>query len=249
MTTAEAIDRHDTGAAAETPALVFREVEKRYRRTVALQGVSFALPSGTLAGLVGANGSGKSTLLKLAAGFIRPSQGEVRVLGQSPGHVTKRLVAYMPEVDPLFAWMTVRETMAFVQAFFPDWVPERAEELREILQLPERKRVGELSKGMRTRLRLLLALARTAPVALLDEPFSGIDPPSRSRIAQGILAACRDGTRAVLLSTHDLKDAEPLFDRLLVLSAGRLVLDGDAEELRQRHRKSIESLVEEVLAG
>lgn len=242
----EALGPDRTGA---PPALEFRGVEKRYGRTRALEGISCALRPGTIAGLVGANGSGKSTLLKLAAGLIRPTRGEVRVLGRPPGRAAKLQVAYMPEVDPLFPWMRVREAVAFVRTFFPDWDGEREEELREILELPAERRVGEVSKGMRTRLRLLLALARTAPVVLLDEPFSGIDPPSRTRIARGILAACRDAERAVLLSTHDLKDAEPLFDRLLVLAQGRLVLEGDAEELRRQHGKSIEGLVEEVLAG
>lgn len=248
MTPAESQAQGASGSPAAHPALLFRDVEKRYWRAHALRGVSFEVPQGAIVGLVGANGSGKSTLLKLAAGLLRPTRGEVRVLGQPPGRNTKRMVGYVPEIDPLFAWMTVQETMRFTRALFPDWEPERAAELREILELPETRRVGELSKGMRARLRLLLALARSAPLALLDEPFSGIDPPSRNRIAQGILAACRHGRRTVLLSTHDLKDAEPLFDRLLVLSAGRLVLEGDADQLRQRHGKSIEALVQEVLA-
>ena len=234
--------------AGPAPAVLFRDVTKRYGQVQALRGVSFALPPGTVTGLVGVNGSGKSTLLKLAAGFLRPTGGEVRILGRTPGGPTKHQVAFVPEVDPLFAWMTVAETVRFARAFFPDWDADQAAELRDILELPEGRRVGALSKGMRTRLRLLLALARSAPVVLLDEPFSGIDPPSRRRISQGILTACRRSGRTVLLSTHDLKDAEPLFDRLLVLAEGRLVLEGDAEDLRERHGKSIEELVEEVLA-
>lgn len=234
--------------ATPAPALVFRDVEKRYWRNHALREVSFELPPGVIVGLVGTNGSGKSTLLKLAAGLLRPTRGEIRIFGQPPGRDTKRQVAYVPEIDPLFPWMTVREAMRFTRAFFADWDPERAAELLDILELPESRHVGELSKGMRTRLRLLLALARSAPLVLLDEPLSGIDPPSRSRIVEGILASHRQGQRTMVLSTHDLKSAEPLFDRLLVLAAGRIRLEGDVEELRQHHGKSIETIVEEALA-
>lgn len=248
MTTVEAQAPGTVEAAPPPPALVFRNVEKRFWRNQALAGVSFELPPGVIVGLVGTNGSGKSTLLKLAAGLLRPTRGEIRIFGHPPGRATKGRVAYVPEVDPLFPWMTVRETMRFTQAFFADWEPERAEELLDILELPESRRVGELSKGMRTRLRLLLALARSAPLVLLDEPLSGIDPPSRSRIVEGILATHRQGQRTMVLSTHDLKSAEPLFDRLLVLAAGRVRLDGDVEELRQERGQSIETIVEEALA-
>lgn len=233
--------------AAAPPALAFDGVEKRYGRHQALRDVSFELPEGAIAGLVGLNGSGKSTLLKLAAGLLYPTRGEIRIFGEVPGRATKRKVAYMSEVDALFPWMSVRETMEFTRAFFADWEPERAKELLEILELPVGRRVGELSKGMRTRLRLLLALARSAPLVLLDEPLSGIDPPSRGRIVEGVLASYRHGPRTILLSTHDLKSAEPLLDRLVVLAEGCIRLEGDVEELRQRHGRSVEKLVEEVL--
>lgn len=173
------------------PAVCFRHVWKRYGSVEALRDVTFTLPAGTVTGLVGANGSGKSTLLKVAAGFVRPARGEVQVLGQTPGVELRRRVAFVAEVDPLDPWMTVDQTVRFVRSFFTDWDPEHEGELREILELPGRRRVGELSKGMRTRVRLLLGLARSAPLVLLDEPFSGIDPVSRRRIADAILAACR----------------------------------------------------------
>ncbi|ADU51830.1 ABC transporter related protein [Thermaerobacter marianensis DSM 12885] len=240
-------DRREGERDAAEPAVTFRNVTKRYGAVEALRDVSFSLPPGTVTGLVGANGSGKSTLLKLAAGFVHPSAGEVRVLGRAPSIAERRQIAFVAEVDPLDGWMTVDQTVRFVRWFFPDWDEEHEGELREILELPGHRRVGELSKGMRTRVRLLLGLARTAPLVLLDEPFSGIDPVSRRRVADAILAACRRGGRTILLSTHDLKDAEPLFDRLMVLARGRLVLEGEADEIRAQRGKSIEDVVEEVL--
>ena len=244
---ADSQDRREGERDAAEPAVTFRNVTKRYGAVEALRDVSFSLPPGTVTGLVGANGSGKSTLLKLAAGFVRPSAGEVRVLGRLPGIAERRQIAFVAEVDPLDGWMTVDQAVRFVRSFFTDWDEDQEAELREILELPAARRVGDLSKGMRTRVRLLLGLARSAPLVLLDEPFSGIDPVSRRRIADAILAACRRGRRTILLSTHDLKDAEPLFDRLMVLARGRLVLEGEADEIRAQRGMSIEDVVEEVL--
>lgn len=244
---ADSQDRREGEGDAAEPAVTFRKVTKRYGAVDALRDVSFSLPPGTVTGLVGANGSGKSTLLKLAAGFVRPSAGEVRVLGRAPGIGERRQIAFVAEVDPLDGWMTVDQAVRFVRSFFTNWDEDQEAELREILELPAARRVGDLSKGMRTRVRLLLGLARPAPLVLLDEPFSGIDPVSRRRIANAILAACRRGGRTVLLSTHDLKDAEPLFDRLMVLAHGRLVLEGEADEIRAQRGMSIEDVVEEVL--
>lgn len=234
-------------AESAKPVLEFHDVHKHYPGVDALRGVSFTLPRGVVVGLLGANGSGKSTLIKLAAGMLRPNRGRVRVLGLEPGRRTKARVAYLPEVDHLYAWMTVAETLDFVRRFYGDWQPERERLLMEELGLPERQRVGALSKGMRARLRLVLALSRAADLILLDEPLSGIDPPSRSRITRAILAAYRAGEQTLLLSTHEVLETESLFDRVLVLDRGRVVLDGDADSLRGQAGRSIQALLEEVL--
>lgn len=234
--------------AAEAPVLVFEGVYKRYPGVDAVRGVSLSLPLGVIVGLLGANGSGKSTLIKLAAGLLRPNRGRVRVLGREPGRWTKARVAYLPEVDHLYPWLTVAETLNFVRAFYADWEPERERRLMDELGLPERQRVGALSKGMRARLRLVLALSRAADLILLDEPLSGIDPPSRARIVRAILAAYRAGEQTLLLSTHEVLETESLFDRIAVLSRGELVLEGEADRLRGEEGRSIRSLLEEVLS-
>lgn len=227
--------------------LTFQDVHKRYGRLDALRGVTLEAPLGKVIGLLGMNGSGKSTLLKLAAGLLHPTMGEVRVAGRVPDRVSKAQIAFSPEVDHLYPWMTVKETLAFVRSFYPDWDAAQEERLLSLLELSLEKRVGELSKGQRARLRLLLTFARTAPLVLLDEPLSGIDPPSRNRIVKGILSAYRPGEQTVILSTHEVIEAESLFDQLWVLSEGKIKLAGNADELRSQYGMTIQDMLEEVL--
>lgn len=221
---------------------------KTYFRARALNGVDLRIERGLILGLLGPNGSGKSTLLKSIAGLVRPTAGRVLIDGRPPSAATRALVAYLPEIDHLYAWMTVRETLDFVSAFYADWDAGRAAELLGAMELDAAQRVGDLSKGQRARLKLVLALARRAPLVLLDEPLSGIDPPSRARILSAIVGEYRLGEQTVILATHAVAEAEGLFDRVLFLREGRVALYGAAENLRAGHGCSIQDLWERVYA-
>lgn len=231
------------------PSIIrIENVSKSFPGADALRGLSVDIPQGKFVGLLGPNGSGKSTLLKLIAGLHYPDEGRVLIEGKSPGRATKARIAYLPEVDHLYPTMTVRQTLDFMGAFFADWSQERAERLVDFMDLPRTAKVGQMSKGMRCRLRLVVTLARSAPVVLLDEPLSGIDPPSRNRIVKAILSEYISGEQTMILSTHEIHESEPLFEQLLFLDHGKLILQGDAEALRQEYGKSIRDLLEEVYA-
>ncbi|MDN5347917.1 MAG: type transport system ATP-binding protein [Clostridia bacterium] len=219
-------------------------LSKRYGRTWALRGVNLVIEEGMVVGLLGPNGSGKSTFLRLLAGLSHPSGGEVKVLGERPGLATKKQVAFVPEIDHLYRWMRVRDTLDFQAGFYADFDPARGEELLTFMNLDPGARVYNLSKGQRARLKLMLALARQARLVLLDEPFSGIDPPSRERILQGILMAYRQD-RTVIISTHLVGEVEKLFDQVVFLSQGEVFLAGEAESLRAERGKSIDEIFRE----
>lgn len=212
-----------------------------------LQGLTLpALRGGGLAALLGPNGSGKSTLLKLIVGLYRPTSGSVTIDGEPPSVRTKAKVAYLPEIDYLYGWMNVAQTLRYVRAYYPDWDDEKARELLAFLELPEEAKVSKLSKGMRARLKILLAMARHAEVILLDEPLSGIDPPSRTRVMSALVSHFRAERQTVVMSTHDVVEAESLFDQVIFLRDGQVALYGDAEALREEKGKSIKDLFEEV---
>ncbi len=197
---------------------------------------------------MGPNGSGKSTLLKSVVGLIKPDNGSIEIFGKSPSRYTKAMIAFVPEIDSLYRWMTIDQTIKFISSFYDDWEVERERELLDFMRLERDKKVSSLSKGMRARLKLILALARTAPLILLDEPFSGIDPASRDRIVEGIIRQFKSEDQTMIISTHSLGDTEQLFDSVIFLDEGIISLQGNAEDLRLQHGKSINDLFKEVFA-
>lgn len=221
-------------------------LRKNYGRKAALDGLDLQLEQGRILGLLGPNGSGKSTLLKVIAGLVQPTGGRVTVLGRRPGPQTKRQVAYLPEGDCLYREMTVGGTLRYIAAFYDDWDRARAAELLTFMELDPKMSVTSLSRGMRARLKLVLALSRRAPLVLLDEPLSGIDPYSRSRIVRAIVGQYRPEQASMIISTHEVIQAESVFDDVVFLGAGRVKLAGQAEDLRARHGRSLEDLFEEV---
>lgn len=227
-------------------ALAVQDLRKRYPGTEALKGIDFTLPTGEICGLLGPNGSGKSTLLKCIVGLIQADGGTIEILGQKPSRHTKGQIAFVPEIDNLYRWMTVQEAINFTSTFYSDWQSERAVELVEFMRLEPDKKINSLSKGMRARLKLILALARRAPLILLDEPFSGIDPSSRDRIVEGIVREFKSDEQTMIISTHAVGDTEQLFDSVIFLDEGVVSLQGNAEDLRMNRGKSINDLFKEV---
>ncbi|NLY90855.1 MAG: ABC transporter ATP-binding protein [Firmicutes bacterium] len=229
------------------PVVMLEKVEKRYPLTKALDGVSLTIDRGQVVGLLGHNGSGKTTLLKIIAGLKNPTNGRVRVFGLAPGVETKKRVAYLPEVNTYYGWMTVDELINFVKAFHPDLDLEKAAGLKTFMNLNGAVKIGALSKGQQARLKLVVGLARQADLMLLDEPLAGIDPPSRARILEALVGEFRQEGQTIIISTHEVKEAEAIFDHVVFLRKGRIVLEGEAETLRAETGHSMEELFGEVL--
>lgn len=232
---------------AET-ALIVKDLRKKYPKVEALKGLDLILGKGQICGLLGPNGSGKSTLLKAIVGLIKPDAGTIEIFGNPPSRHTKAQIAFVPEVDNLYRWMTVGQTIDFISGFYDDWEEKRENELLEFMRLERDKKISSLSKGMKARLKLILALARRAPLILLDEPFSGIDPSSKDRIVEGIIRQFKSDDQTMIISTHALGETEQLFDSVVFLDEGTINLQGNAEDLRLRYGKSINELFKEVFA-
>jgi ABC-2 type transport system ATP-binding protein len=221
-------------------------VTKKYPGVEALKDFSLRLGRGRILGLLGPNGSGKTTLMKLIMGFIRPGQGKIGVLGGLPGPGTRGRIAYVSESDDLYPWMRVGEILKFTSQFYKDWEHAKEKELLELLGLEPERKIGTLSYGMRTRVRIMLALSRRPDLVLLDDPFSGVDLVSREKIQDALLETYHYKEQSVVMATHIIKEAEPLFDEVAFIQEGKLVLQGEADDLREKQSKAITDVYKEV---
>lgn len=224
----------------------FRQVSKYFGTVCALDNFQAQLASGRVIGLFGPNGAGKSTTLKMIAGLNRPNRGEVLVDGLNPW-MTRERVAYLPEVDHWYPWMTVGKAAEFISTFYSDWDQAKYQDLLHYLNLNEAMKIGKISKGQRAKVKLLLTLARQSSYLLLDEPLSGIDLLTREEIINSVIRDYRQGKQTVIISTHEIGEVEGLVDEVIFIQHGKMVLSGNAEELREQKNMSLVEIMKEVM--
>lgn len=218
---------------------------KQYGSKVALDDVSFTLDSGKIVGVLGPNGSGKTTLIKIINGLLTPTSGYVGINGNLPGPVTKSEVAYLPDNSYLNSWMTVKQIVEYFADFYADFVPERAYEMLQRLDILPNQRLKSLSKGNKEKVCLILVMSRQAKLYVLDEPIAGVDPAARDYVITTIINNYNPEA-TVLITTHLIADVEQILDEVLFLKNGRLVLHQSVDEIRAEHGKSVDELFREV---
>lgn len=206
-----------------------KDVSKLFGEQRAVDHVSFRVGEGEIVGLLGPNGAGKSTLMKIIACFIPPTEGEVYVCGHSIYDDTlavRRSIGYLPEHNPLYLDMYVREYLRFAAGLSRVANPgKRVDEMIELTGLtPEaNKKIGQLSKGYRQRVGLAQALIHDPRVLILDEPTTGLDPNQLEFVRSVIRNAGRD--KVILLSTHIMQEVEAMCNRAIIINHGRIVAD------------------------
>jgi ABC-2 type transport system ATP-binding protein len=223
------------------PALTADHLAKRYRSggPLALDGVTLSVPTGTITAVVGPNGAGKSTLIRTWMGFERPTAGRVTVTGIDPWRHRPEAVAhigYVPQAASLYRDLTVADHLALAVTLRRGFERSVAVDRLKSLGIGPSKRASELSGGQQAQLGLAIALATRAPVLLLDEPLASLDPLARREFLSVLVAAVRADGHTAFLSSHIVTDVEEACERLVVLSAGRLLLDADVAEARAGHR-------------
>ena len=220
---------------------------KRYTKdSCALNRLTLSVSDkGGVIALLGPNGSGKTTLIKLLTGLLSPTEGTVKVGGYPVGVETKSFVSYLSDAHSLNNKYTALEQIEYFEDFFPDFDKVKALTMLRELGVDEKKKIKTLSKGTKEKLSLILTLSRNARLFILDEPIAGVDPAARDYILQTILAH-KSSNSTMLLSTHLISEIEQYFDYVLFLKEGNIVLQGEAEEIRQSEGKSIDELFREV---
>ena len=220
-------------AALETTGL-----SKQYGGTWALRDCSLALPAGRIAALVGPNGAGKTTLLQLAVGLLEPTAGSIRTLGGSPRENAGVLgrIGFVAQDVPLYDGFRVREMLELGRHLNPSWDHDFALDRVRRHDIDLDQRCGTLSGGQRAQVALALATGKRPELLVLDEPLASLDPLARREFLGSLMEAAAESEVTVLLSSHLITDMERVCDYLIVLSAARVQVIGEVEELLATHK-------------
>ena len=220
-------------------------LSKYYGKKAALNNVSLTLEPGKIIGLLGPNGSGKTTLIKVLNGLLKDIKGEVMIHGQKPGKSTKAIISYLPDDDYFSDWMKAEDAVQLFKDFYKDFDADKASSLMERLSIDPKQRIKTMSKGQKEKFQLSLVMSRNALVYIFDEPIGGVDPAAREVILDIILNNYSEDS-LVLISTHLITDIEKIFDEVIFLKEGEVVLHRNVEELRSETGKSVDELFREV---
>lgn len=215
----------------------FEHVTKRYGDHDALQDFSLEVPEGSAFALVGANGAGKTTAIKVLMNLVQPTRGRVRVLGTESLLLSSReraRIGYVSENQKLPEPMTVGEYLAYLRPFYSTWDRELEQQLLRRFRLPQNRKIGALSHGMRLKMALACALPFKPTLLVLDEPFSGLDPLTCDDLVETLIEQAGDVT--VLISSHELSEIETFITHVGFMNAGKLLFHEPVADLSSRMR-------------
>ena len=217
-----------------------KELRKSYGTTEALRGLDLQVPRGSICGFLGRNGAGKTTTIKTLLGMAWPDGGEARVFGRPSGarlagvEIRSR-TGFVSEDKDLYDGMTVAQMIRFTASFYPRWRSDLEQRYRSAFELPGERKIKTLSRGMRTKLALMLSFCRGAELLILDEPTSGLDPAMIEEVLQAIVAHVGREEMTVFFSSHQIAEVEQIADRVAIIDHGRAVVSGALDDLRESY--------------
>lgn len=221
-------------------------LSKSYGRKVVLDDISFEIEEGSIVGLLGPNGCGKTTLIKILTGLIKDHKGTVKIGNEEIGPYTKNLVAFLPDTSYLPDWMKPGDAIEYFADFYEDFDKDKAVRMVTDFGLDPHQKFKTMSKGQQEKLSLILVMCRQAKLYILDEPLGGLDPAARGAILDLIMNNYAKNA-AVLLSTHLINDVERIFDRVLMISKGKVVVNSHIGEIKEKD-KTVEDVFKEVFS-
>lgn len=235
-------------------SIVVENILKKYGTQVALNNISFKVNSGEIVGFLGPNGAGKSTMMKILTGYLSPDNGKAFISGRevTTGNIAyKSTIGYLPEQNPLYHEMYVREYLMMSAGFYN--IPDKKKGVEQYIEMTglgneSHKKIGALSKGYKQRVGLAQALLHNPDVLIMDEPTTGLDPNQLEEIRSLIKEVSKNKT--VLLSTHIMQEVEALCNRIIILNKGEIIADGTTEEIKKwsniRSQQVIISVAEKI---
>ena len=214
-----------------------KNLTKYYGKFKALDNVEVEIPEGRIIGLLGKNGAGKSTFMRCILGFLKHT-GQINILGNSYKRHQQSVhenIAFIPDVNSLDDRLTVKQTMDYVSAINSSWNKEKAQKLLASSDLKPNKKVANLSKGMKTKLYLLITLSLDVRILLLDEPTLGLDIVFRKEFFNTILGEFYDETKTIIISTHQVEEVEQILQDIIFIDEGKIILQKNIEELKNEY--------------
>ena len=218
-----------------------QELKKDYGKHQAVCGLNLSVQAGSVCAFLGQNGAGKSSTIKMLLGMVHPTSGVGRVFGHNIDNEKDSLfirqkVAFVAEDKRLYDYMTVAQIIRFTRSFFPNWDHDLERRLLDQFELPPDRKIRQLSKGMRTKLALLLGFARGCELLILDEPTEGLDPVAIEDVLQIVVSLAAQGT-TVFFSSHQIAEVEQIADHVLMIDRGKLVLDAPMDQVKEQYRQ------------
>lgn len=218
---------------------------KNYSKFRALDDVNLVIEPGKIIGLLGPNGSGKTTLIKVITGLLKQYEGTVLVEGKKLSYESKSLISYLPDQLYFDSWMKIKDLERYFKDMFGDFNAEKFRSLLTLFKIEDRKQVSKLSKGNQEKLQLALILSRDAKIYIFDEPIGGVDPALRDTILNAIMQH-HTPKSTIILSTHQIYDVENLFDQVIFLKEGKVLLHDDLDKVLAASNKSLLETFKEV---
>ena len=218
------------------------DIHKSFKKIKALDGLDLQVPAGSIYGFLGPNGAGKTTAMKLLMGMLKSDSGEASVYGlsvsDSAGSVeARRRIGFVAEEKELYPYMTVDQIIRFTRPFYPGWREDLEQRYLKIFDLPADRKIPKLSKGMRSKLMLLLAMARGADLLILDEPMEGLDPAANEDVLRELVELSAAEGTTVFFSSHQIADVEQISDHICIIDHGASLVTGALDDMKARYRK------------
>lgn len=218
------------------PIVQMRNVSKRFGKIQALDKLNLEIKRGEIIGLLGANGAGKSTLLRCIIGLYLAEEGECVTFETDAGELSPKelgRIGYVHQEGELLEWMTTKQLIRYVSAYYERWNHELEEKYIEDFDISLKDRVGSLSPGQRQKVAILLAIGFEPELLILDEPASALDPIARGQFLDLLLEIIQDENRTIIISSHILSDVEKVIDRTLIMRKGSILRDCSFDSLRE----------------
>lgn len=220
--------------------LTIRNLSKRFGREAILKNFDMTLERGKVYGLLGKNGAGKTTLIRMILGIIPQDSGNIIYKGQKlkfGDAAYKREIGFIPEDSIFYSWMTIKELLKFNSSFYPKWNKTKAEEYLDRLSLDDKVKIKHLSRGMKLKVGLVVALAAEPEFLVLDDPTSGLDVPTRKDFSRDIIREILEGGTTILFSSHLVHELEGIIDKLGILQTGHLVIEDEYSRVKSAIKK------------